>query len=211
MRSGVISIGPIGGGNDNGGFDLEVALCRQNTIKRLTPPGRTPGNFYLREPGPGAGLPSPGPDLPSSYGQDRLIFLRDDTLFATWELSGANVSRYWHKAVFHLSLRGPTLRLLKGWGGPRFDAHGVIVAEHCVEGSHGNFHVPSQERRPRSAGRELVSRRFLSLASDPVPLPCGKESDVIDAEWMTIEEVLERSCRGRMPTAIREKLKPATT
>ena len=57
--------------------------------KAFNTSGADPGD-YLREARAGEPMPPPGPDLPSSYGQDRLILLARDphTLFATWELSG---------------------------------------------------------------------------------------------------------------------------
>lgn len=156
--------------------------------------------IHLREPGPGAGLPPPGPELPSSYGQDRLILLARDpyTLFATWELTGGRREQVLAQSGIPPDSARLTLRLLKGWGDPRLDAHGVIIAEHCVEGAHSWYLHGAEPGSVVHAQLGLkIGDLFIPLvASDPVPLPRGKESDVIDAEWMTIEEVLARSRRG---------------
>lgn len=168
--------------------------------KAFSASGADAREIHLREPGPGESMPPPGPDLPSSYGQDRLILLARDphTLFATWELTGGKRERILAQSGIQPESAQLTLRLLTGWGDPQVDAHSAIIAEHCVEGTHAWY---LQGAKPGSVVHAQLGFKvgdlFVPLvASDPVPLPRGKESDVIDAEWMTIEEVLVRSRRG---------------
>lgn len=156
--------------------------------------------IHLREPGPGENMPPPGPDLPSAYGQDRLLLLARDphTLFATWELTGGMRERVLEQTGFPPDVAQLTLRLLAGRGEPQAGAHGTIIAEHRVEGNHAWYlhGAPSGSIVHAQLGLKVGELFVPIVTSAPVPLPRGHESDVVHADWVTIEEVLERSRRG---------------
>lgn len=155
--------------------------------------------IHIREPGPGATQLPPIPPLPDRYGQDRLLLLPRDpfTLFATWELSGGILE--WTRA--RLGADGHAgrlaLRLLEG----EVRRHGLpppVAAEFDVEGCHSWYLHGARPGAIYSAQLGLrIGDRFIPLIhSLAVPLPPAGESDVVDAEWLTIEEIRLRSLRG---------------
>lgn len=129
------------------------------------------------------------PQLPWQYGDNRLILLVRDprTLFAAWEVTTDGLGR-----------NGGTpfsLRILErdGTGGS------TICLEVGVSGKESTYIF--HDRPGSTLWAELglgEGENFRSLLKSlPVRTPTGRESDLIDANWTTIDEVLERSRHGQ--------------
>lgn len=166
----------------------------------LRGPGIDAREIHIREPRPGATSLPPIAPLPDHYGQDRLILLPRDpyTLFATWELSGGILDWVRSQLGWDAPHGRLSLRLLAGDVG-RKEAQPPVVFERVVEGSHSWYLDGVQPGATYSAQLGLrVGDRFIPMIhSLAVTLPPGGESDVVDAEWLTIEEIRQRSLQGQ--------------
>lgn len=162
----------------------------------VPPPGpgtaRDNRTVHLAEPNETPQLP-PAPELPGFYGENRLVLLvRDPTmLFAAWEVTcpayQAALERTGGHGEHHLALR--VLELAP---------QARQILELDVSGT-SSWYI--RHDRPGTVCRAQLGvrcgGRFEPIVeSAPVHIPTGRESDHVDAEWATIEEVLERSRQG---------------
>lgn len=151
--------------------------------------------IHLAEPNEMPVIP-PSPQVPSQYHENRIIFLVRDptTLFAAWEVTEEALANAHARLDFNAA-HALTLRVLTLTG----DGQQHVMSEYDVGGSH-SWYV--YHDRPGSVcqaqlGMKCGEQFVVILESKPLRVPTGRESDSIDAEWATIEEVLERSRAGQ--------------
>lgn len=147
---------------------------------------------------------SPGPPLPETYGKDVLILLPRDPhwMFTYWEITES----LWQTCV-------------QRWGARVVEQAQVLLRVHDVTGidfpnspSHRWFDIPitpaannwyiQVDQSGRSycieLGLKTTDGRFLLLLrSNVIHLPLGRVSDIVDEQWMSIdqetfEKLLER-------------------
>lgn len=152
--------------------------------------------IHLAEPTKPPVIP-PSPEIPDTYGENRLIFLvRDpDTLFAAWEVTTATLNEVRaHVGQDHDSRR-LTLRI-NAWEGNNTAPR--IIAEFDVEGAHdwyvNHHHAGSVCQAELGVKNGDVFHSI--MRSSRVGIPSGMESSKEDVHWASIEEVLERSRQG---------------
>jgi hypothetical protein len=137
-----------------------------------------------------APLPSP-PDLPASYGVDRLVVLVRDPYwtYAWWELTEGNLAD-------GRSAMGPDAALVLRvydistivWDGTNHHSHFDVA----VEDLGGSWYL--ELAKPGASflaelGLRALDGRFLALVrSNVVTLPRDTVSDVVDEEWMVVGE-----------------------
>jgi hypothetical protein len=147
--------------------------------------------IHLEEPNqPAFSIPSY--ELPGTYGQDYLVLLvRDpDMLFATWEIS----SDSWQHLTHDRGVSGPvTMRL---WEWKCHDRQ--MISEIEVEGTHSWYINLAKPGIVCNAeiGIKGIGQYYPIARSAKVSIPTGRESDLTDPEWATIEEVIYRSRVG---------------
>lgn len=149
---------------------------------------------HIAEPNEVPAIP-PSPDIPHTYGENRLLFLVRDptTLFATWEVTGQAYEEALKRAGpvdwAHLALR--IFELVPGAA--------ELVMELDVSGTSSwyIYHDRSGSWCQAQIGVRTSGGFYPIVQSRPVQVPPGGESDLVDAEWTTIDEVLERSRQGQ--------------
>lgn len=142
---------------------------------------------------------APVPELPDLYGENRLIFLVRDptTLFAAWEVAPETLQAV--KELVHQTIQTEAARLtlrVFTFDNERGDVK--AVDDFDVEGAH-SWYVSHPHGGPRcraQLGVKAQGHFHVIVESAPIGIPPGRESSVVDAEWTTIEEVLERSRQG---------------
>lgn len=178
----------------------------------------SPGGRTSQEGSPGNYLSERLPELPRSYGKDRLVILVRDPrwLFAYWELTAST----WERARASVSASEwdqgrTTLRLFPAnvlpalnAGGPgdtsAADARAATSPEpqpiwQAEVGIADNWyielptHVMSFTSLHAELGRSLPSGRFVPLVQSNIAfLPPRDISPLQDSQWLTIEEVWQR-------------------
>lgn len=135
-------------------------------------------------------IPSPNPFLPEQYNEDRLLLLVRDprTVFVAWELRSETVAGVSHSCPL-------SLRLFE-----RTPGGGSILCNQVAVSATGSMYLVHD--RPGSTFHAELGlgndEHFTPLlTSRPVRTPTGRESDRIDSDWTTIDEVVERSRRGQ--------------
>ncbi len=131
------------------------------------------------------------PDLPIAYGKSRLICLVKNLnwVYVFWELLPEQVVNAYAQ-LGQLSQCRKILRVHKGEAGKQ-EAIADITVDHDV-GSH--YLYLADPGKPYCIEFMVTDGdRFISLrTSNFVVTPFGKESDVQDEEWATIDELYER-------------------
>lgn len=152
--------------------------------------------IHLAEPGVPSESP-PSHNIPDVYGENRLTFLvRDpETLFAAWEVDSHTLDELSDRLSRGQGHARLTLRV-KEWAGQYSEPR--LIAEFDVDGAH-SWYV-QHNRAGCICQAELGMKGeagFVSIMhSALVAIPSGRESALVDVEWATIEQVLERSRQG---------------
>lgn len=155
--------------------------------------------IHLAEPGEPSESP-PSPSIPDIYGENRLVFLvRDpETLYAAWEVTPNTVDELRHRLQREHEAARLTLRVLECTGPTERN----VVAEFDVDGAHDWYikHNRAGFFCLAELGMRCGEDYIPIVQSAPVNIPSGRESEQIDSDWATIEEVLERSRQGHYRT-----------
>lgn len=154
---------------------------RENDVLMLAVPASTPS------------CPVEERELPSGYGEDRIVLMTRDPewIFAYWEITPAS----WRRACTHWPDEQchPVLRLYELTGNNThtsgyFDIHLAPFSQswHIHTGKTGShFRAAIGVRTPDTAFQEIALSNIVST-------PPGRVSKIVDEEWLTLEALYER-------------------
>ncbi|MBC7104851.1 MAG: DUF4912 domain-containing protein, partial [Firmicutes bacterium] len=161
------------------------AIPREELARELAPPPQ-------ERPAP-RDTPGPGePQLPATYGTDRLVLLARDPhwLYAYWEISATRQEEFkatLGPAVWQAS--SPVLRLYDVTPGEPAAGYLEIAVREDADNWHIHVGRPDHSFRAEF-GRRLPDGRFVPLlVSNVATTPRASLSERTDEEWMWLEEL----------------------
>ncbi|KJS65318.1 MAG: hypothetical protein JL50_16135 [Peptococcaceae bacterium BICA1-7] len=155
----------------------------------------------------------PVPELPRSYGMDRLVLMVRDPywLYAYWEITATKMDEI--SSQFSPGLWESSRTVLRVYDvtGIDFNGNNALCSFDCSLGSNTDewyISVPSANRTYCvDIGRVLPDGSFITiLRSNPVTTPRDSLSDRFDEEWMWIEGLYFRQQMGVSSPLIIEEL-----
>ncbi|MGQ9825903.1 MAG: DUF4912 domain-containing protein [Desulfotomaculales bacterium] len=173
-------------------------------------PEKKPGFIFFEQPVPELkeeysseiSVPAPGqgparePDLPSSYGVDRLVLLARDPywLYAYWEITATKQEEFSAAyGPFAWVSSQPVLRVYDVTATPGGEQKINIYADIGINEEADNWHINVGEPDHTffvDLGRRLPDGRFIPLLrSNFVTTPRASLSERTDEEWMWIEGI----------------------
>ena len=166
-------------------------------------------------PAPGPSCRPAGPDLPLSYGVDRLVLMARDPhwLFAYWEITATKQEEF--KTGYGPAAWTETrnyLRVYDVTGVGDFDgrnANSYVDIPVSEEANNWHIHVGEPDRSfCVDLGRMFPDGQFVPLLrSNIVTTPRASLSDRLDEEWMWIEGLYLRHQMGVSSPLIVEEMK----